>query len=47
MAHADTLIFLDTDGNIIDDMIFAIRTDEEMLGVPNALNGICDAGLVY
>lgn len=28
--------FLDTDGNIIDDMIFAIRTDEEILGVPNA-----------
>ena len=28
--------FLDTDGNIIDDMIFAIRTDQEILGVPNA-----------
>ena len=27
--------FLDNDGNIIDDMIFAIRTDEEILGVPN------------
>ena len=28
--------FLDEDGNIIDDMIFAIRTEEEILGVPNA-----------
>ncbi|MFL2979150.1 MAG: aminomethyltransferase family protein [Candidatus Thalassarchaeaceae archaeon] len=28
--------FLDTDGNIIDDMIFAIKTDEEIIGVPNA-----------
>ena len=28
--------FLDNDGYIIDDMIFAIVSDEEILGVPNA-----------
>lgn len=28
--------FLDYDGNLIDDMIFAIRSDKEVLGVPNA-----------
>ncbi len=28
--------FLDRDGNLIDDMIFAIRSEDEILGVPNA-----------
>ena len=28
--------FLDHDGNIIDDMIFAVSTEEEVLGVPNS-----------
>ena len=28
--------FLDHEGNIIDDMIFAVSSDEEVLGVPNS-----------
>ena len=28
--------FLDLDGNIIDDMIFAVNTEDEVFGVPNA-----------
>ena len=28
--------FLDEDGNLIDDMIFAVKSDNEILGVPNA-----------
>jgi aminomethyltransferase len=28
--------FLDHEGNIIDDMIFAVSTEEEVLGVPNS-----------
>ena len=28
--------FLDHDGHIIDDMIFAVNSDEEVLGVPNS-----------
>jgi aminomethyltransferase len=28
--------FLDQDGNIIDDMIFAVYSEEEVLGVPNS-----------
>ena len=28
--------FLDEDGNLIDDMIFAVKSDSEILGVPNA-----------
>ncbi len=28
--------FLDQEGNIIDDMIFAVSSDEEVLGVPNS-----------
>lgn len=28
--------FLDEDGNLIDDMIFAVKSDTEILGVPNA-----------
>ena len=28
--------FLDTNGHIIDDMIFAVVSEEEILGVPNA-----------
>ncbi len=28
--------FLDNDGNIIDDMIFAVSNEEEVLGVPNS-----------
>ena len=28
--------FLDHDGNIIDDMIFAVASEEEVLGVPNS-----------
>ena len=36
--------FLDHEGNIIDDMIFAVSSEEEVLGVPNStmVKGVMD-----